>query len=262
MQATFKRVKPAFAVAALALASASAMAVDLPDFTFNPGAVGLSGTSFTADNFIVSDYGTVTLSGSSFTDTGFLAVSAFQKDSTAVTAGGLNSTYGLYFAYSGAGTLSSAGNPSAAPTSGAFSSLNFSLYGYNGGPATFSPAGTTATGAMLLATGSLMSGANMGSVFTTPQSPSFVAGAGANTSFTTVASGFFASPVPFYNMAVASFINSPSQVTATANGFTIQQGGGSVNFAAVTPVPEPETYALMLAGLGVMGVLARRRRAD
>jgi choice-of-anchor A domain-containing protein len=28
----------------------------------------------------------------------------------------------------------------------------------------------------------------------------------------------------------------------------------------VTPVPEPETYALMLAGLGVLGVVARRRR--
>ena len=28
----------------------------------------------------------------------------------------------------------------------------------------------------------------------------------------------------------------------------------------VTPVPEPETYALMLAGLGVMGFIARRRK--
>ena len=31
--------------------------------------------------------------------------------------------------------------------------------------------------------------------------------------------------------------------------------------AAVTAVPEPETYALMLAGLGVLGFVARRRKA-
>jgi hypothetical protein len=29
----------------------------------------------------------------------------------------------------------------------------------------------------------------------------------------------------------------------------------------VTPVPEPETYALMLAGLGAMGFVARRRKS-
>lgn len=31
---------------------------------------------------------------------------------------------------------------------------------------------------------------------------------------------------------------------------------------AVTAVPEPETYALLLAGLGIVGFIARRRRAD
>lgn len=33
------------------------------------------------------------------------------------------------------------------------------------------------------------------------------------------------------------------------------------NFS-VTPVPEPETYALMLAGLGALGFISRRRRRD
>ena len=33
----------------------------------------------------------------------------------------------------------------------------------------------------------------------------------------------------------------------------------SANFS-ITPIPEPETYALMMAGLGVVGFVARRRR--
>jgi type VI secretion system secreted protein VgrG len=35
------------------------------------------------------------------------------------------------------------------------------------------------------------------------------------------------------------------------------EGGGVVT---VTPIPEPETYAMLLAGLGVMGFVARRRQ--
>jgi hypothetical protein len=34
----------------------------------------------------------------------------------------------------------------------------------------------------------------------------------------------------------------------------------NINLAATTPVPEPETYAMMLAGLGLMGFIARRRK--
>ena len=35
----------------------------------------------------------------------------------------------------------------------------------------------------------------------------------------------------------------------------------NVSVTAVTPVPEPESYALMLAGLGVLGFMSRRRNA-
>lgn len=40
-------------------------------------------------------------------------------------------------------------------------------------------------------------------------------------------------------------------------GFT-----GAVGVTSVTPVPEPETYALMLAGLGALGFMSRRRKRD
>ena len=36
----------------------------------------------------------------------------------------------------------------------------------------------------------------------------------------------------------------------------------SANFSVTTPVPEPSTYALLLAGLGAIGFVARRRRAN
>ena len=39
-------------------------------------------------------------------------------------------------------------------------------------------------------------------------------------------------------------------------------GGGFVLGSYANPVPEPQTYALLLAGLGAIGFLARRRRAQ
>ena len=46
---------------------------------------------------------------------------------------------------------------------------------------------------------------------------------------------------------------------ATATRIEITSLKGSLGFDNVTAVPEPSTYAMLLAGLGMMGVIARRR---
>jgi hypothetical protein len=33
------------------------------------------------------------------------------------------------------------------------------------------------------------------------------------------------------------------------------------DFLVMAPVPEPESYAMLLAGLGIVGAVARRRRS-
>jgi len=43
-------------------------------------------------------------------------------------------------------------------------------------------------------------------------------------------------------------------------GSNIIIGLRNVSFMPPTPVPEPETYAMMLVGLGLIGAVARRRR--
>lgn len=245
---------------ALALIASSATALAaLPPFTFAPISAGLAGTSFTADNLLISDYSTVTFTGSTFTDVGFLSVSAAQLGGTTFTPTGLNSTYGLYIAFSGTGTTTT-GNLGTTPTFGSFSSLTYTLYGYNG-TATFDFAGNTpietASGEIALASGSLLSGG----VVTAPAGGgAFVPSANATLSFAVAAgeSGFFAAPSPFYNMALTAFTNTVSEVEPFSNGFRIRQGGGSVNFASA--VPEPSTYALLFAGLAAVGFVSRSRR--
>jgi hypothetical protein len=51
--------------------------------------------------------------------------------------------------------------------------------------------------------------------------------------------------------------------TGCMGGLTVATLGGvasALPFAPVAAVPEPETYAMMMAGLGMMGFIVRRRR--
>lgn len=48
--------------------------------------------------------------------------------------------------------------------------------------------------------------------------------------------------------------------TFSIEGLAKRPGAGFTGIIEVTPVPEPESIALMLAGLGVVGAVAARRR--
>ncbi len=244
----------------LTVAAASTAAHALPTFGFDPNAAGLNGAAFTADNLIISNFSTVTFtSATTFTDTGFFSISAAQLGGAGFTPSGLNSSYGLYVAFSGSGTTNGT-NPVAAPTFGSFSSLTYTLYGYNGS-ASFGFSGntptTTAAAPVALASGSLV----QGSAVTVPNGDgTFTPFGNAKLTVNVLQPAFFASPAAFYDTALSAFSNTSSQVEVFANGFRIRQGGGSINFASA--VPEPESYAMLLAGVAVLGFVARRRRVQ
>lgn len=62
----------------------------------------------------------------------------------------------------------------------------------------------------------------------------------------------------FSNLAAGTYaLNVLGFATGNAGGF---YAGGMI--ATTAPVPEPETYALLLAGLGVVGFMAARRKAQ
>ena len=54
--------------------------------------------------------------------------------------------------------------------------------------------------------------------------------------------------------------SAPSTHLVFYAGGTSDSYGGSIDNISVTAVPEPETYAMLLAGLGLMGSIARRRK--
>ncbi len=248
---------------ALALAGigSAALAADPPTFTFDPGAVGLGGSSVTANNILISDYSRITFTdAASFTESGYLVVTGFQSATDPKIS---VPDLGMYVRFDATGTTTGT-NPSAAPTVATFSTLTYTLYGYNGAASFgFDGGGNpteTAAGEIVLATGSLQSGG--GSTLPAPGTGAFYAFAGAALDFVIdpTNAAFFATPNPFFDTALTTFANTPDTVTPFENGFLITQGGGKISYQQqVTAIPEPETYALLLAGLGMIGFLTRRR---
>ena len=264
MKATLSRVVRRGVLAAAMSAAFASSAFALPQFTLDPTAAGFTGSTVTADNVNVSNYSTVRLNETtgSFEERGFLSVQTLLLGGGIANASGLNSTYSLYIDYQASGTQSPGVDPTAAFTMGTIDSLTYTIYGVAGTVEFGFDAGNnvtvTDTPATPLATGALIEGS--GSVFTTPDGGgSFNPFASARVSFQELNDPFWASPVSFYPSAFAIFGNTSSQVVLFDGGFRITQGGGAFNFEAAAPIPEPQTYALMLAGLAAMGFVVRRR---
>jgi len=64
----------------------------------------------------------------------------------------------------------------------------------------------------------------------------------------------------FGNLSTTNFLNGPLILTVT--GHSGAEGGQFASYSGtmnISLVPEPETYAMLLAGLGLLGFMARRR---
>ena len=57
-----------------------------------------------------------------------------------------------------------------------------------------------------------------------------------------------------------SIVQGPGNVTSTVATYDNGDATVTYDYTAVSPVPEPETYAMLLAGLGLMGFMSRRRK--
>jgi len=103
---------------------------------------------------------------------------------------------------------------------------------------------------------------------------SFNPGTGALTSFFTLAefvdvttSTVLATTGPtlgFYDVkfTLPLALNATDTYAFRLHGTTLGSGGSYGGTVSVTAVPEPESYALFLAGLGLLGLIVRRRSSD
>ena len=89
-----------------------------------------------------------------------------------------------------------------------------------------------------------------------------LSGAGLVTSLVDVTPGVFS----FSNLVAGTYQLNVSGAVTKGKGWDdilplpVGYAGSLTTNAAVTPVPEPETYALLLMGLGTVGWMARRRK--
>lgn len=77
---------------------------------------------------------------------------------------------------------------------------------------------------------------------------------------TVLASGTFGNFGPRLALGGLSSLNGAGDYFIHIAGVATGSGSYNGNVSLVSPVPEPETYGMLLAGLGMIGFVARRRK--
>ena len=257
-------------LSALAFAAAAVCTpVAAQSFTAEEGVVpGAADNEVTADRISFNYAGRIvqTLVGPTyngddpFIESGFLTKASFANGGSAVASqlnGFGSGGYGIYGLFTIEGTAAQEGLGITAT----FASATLQLFVDPGQDTTFSFVGNTATAGGTTGDDILLAN------YTLVVGEAHVFGGLANGDFDTILNleltpfgqTFFTSPSPFYtlenfggNTQVLGGASLTSSFVASATG------AGTELFLA--PIPEPETYALMLAGLGAVGFMARRRR--
>jgi len=259
--------------AALLLTGASLSNAAAPiDVTWNPSAVpGLSTAgAFTFDNVILNSYAAIDITGggTAFSEQGFIDLAGFTNNNVFTqipTAGypGSATPYSLYISFTATGTQTPG-----IPSTGTFSTLNYSLLAAPGAT-TFSANASgifAATGAVpfTLATGTLNGPGSVSLTGTPPDNLLPAANVLATFVPNAAFAGFFVNPNASQVLDLsAAFTNTGSVITQIPLGGTnfrlsLNGGGGNATFS-VSNVPEPDTYGMLLAGLGLFAFIARRK---
>ena len=257
--------------AALLLTGASLANAAAPiDVTWNPSATPISTAApFTFDNILINTYAAIDITGggTAFSEQGFAELTVFSNNGlptsipTASFPGG--TAYTLYISFTATGTQTAG-----IPSTGSFTSLNYQLLGAPG-VTTFADSNNDGlfevTGAptITLATGSLASPGSVSLTGTFPDAllpaASVLASFVPNPAF----AGFFVNPNATQILDLsAAFTNTGSVISFFPLGgtnFRLSLNGGGGN-ATLSAVPEPDTYGMLLAGLGLFAFIARRRK--